>query len=72
MEIVKQLKQIVIILFIFAIVNLCLLYFQSYQVRELLNYAKEISQALEELDLETLSQLIENFPELRNTLLNQL
>ncbi|MGK7882117.1 MAG: hypothetical protein AB4060_18750 [Crocosphaera sp.] len=71
MEIVKQLKQIVIILFIFAIVNLCLLYFQSYQVRKLLNYAKEISQALEELDLETLSQLIENFPELRNTLLNQ-
>ncbi len=43
MAIVKQLKQIVIIIFIFAIVNLCLLYFQSYQVRELLNYAKEIS-----------------------------
>ncbi len=32
MEIVKQLKKIIIILFIFAIVNACLLYFQSYQM----------------------------------------
>ena len=44
---------------------------QTYQSSELLNYAKEMSQALEELDLENLSQLIENFPELRNTLLNK-
>ncbi len=45
---------------------------QTYQVAELLNYAKEINHALEELDLETLSDLIEHFPELRNTLLNKL
>ena len=32
MEIVKQLKQIVIILLVFAVVNLCLLSFQSYQM----------------------------------------
>ena len=32
MEIVKQLKQIVIILFIFAIVNISLLSCQSYQL----------------------------------------
>ena len=44
---------------------------QTYQSLELLNYAKETSKALEELDLETLSQLIDQFPELRNTLLNQ-
>ncbi len=45
---------------------------QNYQIPELLNYAKEINQALEELDLETLSKLIHEFPELRNRLLNKL
>ncbi|MDJ0730890.1 MAG: ATP-binding protein [Crocosphaera sp.] len=45
---------------------------QTYQVTELLNYAKKINHALDELDLETLSQLIADFPKLRNTLLNQL
>ncbi|MGK7958203.1 MAG: ATP-binding protein, partial [Crocosphaera sp.] len=45
---------------------------QNYQTPELLNYAKKINQALEQLDLETLSKLVDEFPELRNTLLNKL
>ncbi len=45
---------------------------QEYEVYELLNYAKKINHALDELDLENLSQLIADFPELRHTLLNKL
>ncbi|MDJ0660691.1 MAG: ATP-binding protein [Crocosphaera sp.] len=45
---------------------------EKYKVSELLIYAQKIHHALDELDLENLSQLIADFPELRNTLLNKL
>lgn len=43
---------------------------EEYQATELFNYAKNINHALEELDLDNLSQLIASFPEIRNNLLN--
>lgn len=44
---------------------------KQYKVSELSNYAENINNALEELDLDTLSQLLESFPDLRNNLLNK-
>ncbi|MDJ0508056.1 MAG: ATP-binding protein [Crocosphaera sp.] len=70
-EIWPKVKQSLLIKDIKQLIDLLRKWEQEYEIKDLLDYANCLNDALEDLNLSMLDQIIQDFPKLRNTLLKK-